>query len=154
LKCKIYMIHVKEVGNAKRMAEKISQTLNGRLIPLDRIPHREYLELLRRSWGLLLPSIAEGPLPYSVVESMLTGTIPVASRVGGVPEIVEGTPAEEYTFTPGNAEEPLDRVEKLISQHREAIVDAGMKLREHALRQFNEREIESMLLNLFESIIG
>jgi glycosyltransferase involved in cell wall biosynthesis len=154
LKCKIYVIHVKEVGNAKRMVEKISQTLNGKLIPLDRIPHKEYLELLRRTWGLLLPSIAEEPLPYAIVESMLTGTIPVASRVGGVPEIVEGTPAEEYMFTPGDTGELLDRVEKLISQPREAIVDTGIKLREHALRLFNEREIESKLLNLFRPIMS
>jgi hypothetical protein len=47
----------------------------------------------------------------------------------------------------------LDRVEKLISQPREAIVDAGIKLREHALRLFNEGEIESKLLNLFRSIM-
>jgi glycosyltransferase involved in cell wall biosynthesis len=154
LKCKIYMIHVKEVGNAKMVVERISQTLNGRLIPLDRIPHKEYLELLRRAWGLLFSSIAEEPLTYAVVESMLTGTMPVASRVGGVPEIVEGTPAEEYMFTPGDAGELLDRVEKLVSQPREAIVDAGMKLREHALRLFNEREIESKLLNLFRSIMS
>jgi hypothetical protein len=45
-------------------------------------------------------------------------------------------------------------VEKLLLQPRDAIVDAGMKLREHAIKLFNEREIESMLLNLFESIIG
>jgi glycosyltransferase involved in cell wall biosynthesis len=154
LKCRIYMIHVKEVGNAEGMVERISQTLNGRLIPLDRMPHKEYLGLLRRAWGLLLPSIAEEPLPYAVVESMLLGTIPVASRVGGVPEIVEGTPAEEYTFTPGDAGELLDRVEKLISQPRDAIVDAGMKLREHALRLLNEREIESKLLNLFRSVMS
>jgi glycosyltransferase involved in cell wall biosynthesis len=153
LKCRIYMIHVKEVGDAKRV-ERISQTLNGRLIPLERMPHKEYLGLLGRAWGLLLPYIAEETLSYAVVESMLTGTIPVASRVGGVPEIVEGTPAEEYMFTPGDAGELLDRVEKLVSQPREAIVDAGMKLREHALRLFNEREIESKLLNLFRSIMS
>jgi glycosyltransferase involved in cell wall biosynthesis len=153
LKCRIYMIHVKEVGNAKMMVERISQTLNGRLIPLDRMQHKEYLGLLRRAWGLLFSSISEEPLPYAIVESMLTGTIPVASRVGGVPEIVEGTPAEEYMFTPGDAGEFLDRVEKLVSQPREAIVDAEIKLREHALRLFNEGEIESKLLNLFRSIM-
>jgi glycosyltransferase involved in cell wall biosynthesis len=153
LKCRIYMIHVKEVGNAKRMMERISQTLNGRLIALDRMQHKEYLGLLRRARGLLFSSISEEPLPYAIVESMLTGTIPVASRVGGVPEIVEGTPAEEYMFTPGDAGELLDRVEKLVSQPREAIVDAGIKLREHALRLFNEGEIGSKLLNLFRSIM-
>jgi len=154
LKCKIYMIHVREMGNAKGVGERISQSLNGRLIPLERMPYKEYLGLLRRAWGLLFPSIAEEPLPYTVVESMLLGTIPVASRVGGVPEIVEGTPAEEYTFTPGDAGELLDRVEKLVSQPRDAIVDAGMKLREHALRLFNMEEITGVFVNLFESLVS
>jgi len=121
---------------------------------VGRVNHHELLNLHREAWALIFPSLWEEPLPYSVVESMLTGTIPVASKVGGVPEIVEGTPAEEYTFTPGDAGKLLDRVEKLVSQPREAIVDAGMKLREHALRLFNERKIESMLFDLFESIIG
>jgi glycosyltransferase involved in cell wall biosynthesis len=154
LKCRIHMIHVKGVGNAKRMVEKISQTLNGRLIPLDRMPHKEYLELLRRAWGLLLPSIAEEPLPYAVVESMLTGTIPVASRVGGVPEIVKETPAEEYTFTPGDAEEFLDRVEKLISQPRDAIMSIGMTLNEHGTKLFKREKIERKLLNILESLLN
>jgi glycosyltransferase involved in cell wall biosynthesis len=155
LKCKIYMIYVRELGGSKRlMVERISQSLGGRLIPLDRMPHKEYLGLLRRTWGLLLPSITEETLSYSVVESMLAGAIPIASRVGAIPEIVKGTPAEEYMFAPGDAGELLDKVEKLISQPREAIIDAAMKLREHALRLFNEGEIESKLLNLFRSIMS
>jgi hypothetical protein len=48
----------------------------------------------------------------------------------------------------------LDRVEKLVSQPREAIVDAGMKLREHALRLFNMEEITGMFVNLFESLVS
>jgi len=155
LKCKIYMIYVRELGGSKRlMVERISQSLGGRIVPLDRMPHKEYLGLLRRAWGLLLPSIAEETLSYSAVESMLTVTIPIASRVGAVPEIVKGTPAEEYMFTPEDAGELLDRVEKLVSQPREAIVDAGIKLREHAFRLFNEGEIESKILNLFRSIMS
>jgi hypothetical protein len=85
---------------------------------------------------------------------MLTVTIPIAPRVGTVPEIVKGTPAEEYMFTPGDVGELLDKVEKLVSQPREAIVDTGMKLRGHALRLFNEEEIENKLLNLFRSIMS
>jgi glycosyltransferase involved in cell wall biosynthesis len=58
LKCKIYMIHVRELGGSKRlMVERISQSLGGRLILLNRMSHKEYLGLLRKAWGLLLPSI-------------------------------------------------------------------------------------------------
>ncbi|HDJ83912.1 MAG TPA: glycosyltransferase, partial [Desulfurococcaceae archaeon] len=63
-----------------------------------RMEHTELLKLHREAWGLLFPSILEEPLPYTVIESMVARTLPIASKVGGVPEIVEGTKAEEYMF--------------------------------------------------------
>jgi glycosyltransferase involved in cell wall biosynthesis len=74
------------------------------------MPHEEYLKLHESAWGLLFPSLCEEPLPYAVVESMLMDTMPVAARVGGVPEIVEGSPAEEYLFTPENISEFVNKV--------------------------------------------
>ena len=41
-----------------------------------------------RAYALLSPSIWEEPLPYVVIKSMLMGTIPIAARTGGVPEVV------------------------------------------------------------------
>jgi glycosyltransferase involved in cell wall biosynthesis len=117
------------------------------------LPHIEYLKLHGRAWGLLFPSVCEEPLPYAAVESALPGTVPVASRVGGVPEIVEGTPAEEYLFAPGSAEELAERVEALASQPREHVLEVSAKLREHALKLFDTVEIESKLTTLFESLL-
>jgi glycosyltransferase involved in cell wall biosynthesis len=74
----------------------LSAALGGRLAVMDRMPRGEYLKLHGRAWGLLFPSVCEEPLPYAVVESALLGTVPVASRVSSVPEIVEGTSAEEH----------------------------------------------------------
>ena len=138
----------------KRLLEKLNQMLNFRLIFLGKLPYEEYQRLYKIAWGLLFPSMNEETSPYVVVESMLTGTIPIAARVGGVPEIVKGTPAEEYLFTPGNIDEFVDRIEALTSQSRDNITDAGMKLREHALKLFNKEEITNKLIGLFESVVG
>jgi glycosyltransferase involved in cell wall biosynthesis len=119
---------------------------------VGRIEHRELLSLHRGAWALVFPSILEEPLPYAVVESALLGTVPVASRVGGVPEVVEGTPAEEYLFAPGSAEELAERVEALASQPRERVLEVGAKLRERALKLFDVERIESELAGLFESL--
>jgi len=56
-----------------------------------RIARQKILELYSRAWILLFPSIYEEPLPYTVMEALLTETIPVSFPVGGVPELVEGT---------------------------------------------------------------
>ena len=39
------------------------------------------------------------------MEAMAMGTIPVASRIGGIPEIIKGTYAERMMFTLGDSEE-------------------------------------------------
>jgi glycosyltransferase involved in cell wall biosynthesis len=84
---------------------------------------------------------------------MLLGTIPIASRVGGVPEIIRGSPAEEHLFTPGDINEFIDKIEKLLSQSRNSIIDVGMKLREHILRLLNEERVESKFADLFKSLL-
>jgi glycosyltransferase involved in cell wall biosynthesis len=118
-------------------------------IVYENLPYEEVIELHTKAYGLLFPSIWEEPLPYVIIESMLLGTIPIASRVGGIPEIIKGSPAEEYLFTPGDINEFIDRIEKLLSQSKKDIIDAGIKLREHILRLFKVEEIESKIVKLF-----
>jgi glycosyltransferase involved in cell wall biosynthesis len=83
---------------------------------------------------------------------MLAGTIPIASKAGGVPEMVNGSSAVEYLFTPGDINEFMDRIEMLASQPRNHIVDIGMRLKEHAIRLVNKEKIGSKLTDLFESL--
>jgi len=137
----------------KQILEKLNQMLSVKLIFLDKLPYEEYQRLHEITWGLLFPSMYEEPLPYVVVESMLMSTIPIAARVGGIPEIVRGTPAEEYLFAPGNINEFVEKVEMLLSLSKDNLMNIGIRLREHALKLFNEEEIENKIVNLFESIL-
>jgi len=148
--CKVYVIRGREASSRENLQLKgLCRRLDDRLMVLGRLPYEEYLKLHENAWGLLLPSMGEEPLPYALVESMLIGTIPIAARVGGVPEIARDSPAEGYLFMPGNVNELADKVEALLSLSREDIVDAAMKLREHALELFNEERIEYKITALF-----
>jgi glycosyltransferase involved in cell wall biosynthesis len=113
------------------------------------LPYKEVINLYSEAYALLFPSIWEEPLPYVIVESMLTGTIPIAARVGGVPEITKGTPAEHYTFTPGDVDDMVDKIDTLLAQPKEHIIDIGLKLREHASKLFNIDQIRDKLLSAF-----
>ena len=153
-KCGSCSFYVVAGRGPEKPLKALTAMLGDRLVALDRMPRGEYLKLHERAWGLLFPSICEEPLPYAVAESTLLGTVPVASRVGGVPEIVENTPAEEYLFKPGSASELADRVEALVSQPRDRVLEIGAKLRERALKLFDAEETGSRLVDLFETLLS
>jgi glycosyltransferase involved in cell wall biosynthesis len=115
------------------------------------LPYWDVIKLHSRAYALLFPSIWEEPMPYVVLESMLMGTIPIAARTGGVPEVVAGSPAEDYLFTPGDVNEFMDKIEAVLTQSRNYLLDAGVKLREHVLKLFNTEYVENRIVSLFES---
>jgi glycosyltransferase involved in cell wall biosynthesis len=112
----------------------------------EELTYEEVVRLHEKAYALLFPSIWEEPLPYAVIESMLMGTISIVARIGGVPEIVEGSPAEKYLFRPENIDEFVDKIEKLLSQSRDNIMDVGSSLREVALKKFNSEVTERKLI--------
>jgi len=61
---------------------------------------------------LLFPSIVEEPPLSAVLESMRMGFLSIASRAGGMPEIVKETYVERMLFTPRNLIKLIDRWKK------------------------------------------
>jgi len=118
---------------------------------LGRIDHKDILALLCRAWCLLFPSLWEEPFGYAVMEAMLSGTIPIASRTGGTPELMEGTAAEDYLFEPGNLDQLVERIESVLSFPKEGIVNIGQKIREQTLRKLENEDSEKTLLRVFAS---
>ncbi|MGC9107626.1 MAG: glycosyltransferase family 4 protein [Infirmifilum sp.] len=138
------------VGKRRRLIEALRRLNTTKVEILGRIPYQEVLKLHREVWTLLFPSIYEEPLPYAVLESALLGTIPIASRTGGIPEILEGTPVEKYMFTPGDAGELAGKIEDISSLSPEELLDVGSRLRELTIKKFNVGKVEARLLKVFE----
>jgi glycosyltransferase involved in cell wall biosynthesis len=142
-------------GNFKRRHKELVKRLNnifaGRFKLLRHMPHKDILKLYSKSHATVIPSLCEEPLPYVVMEAMVMGTIPIASKIGGIPEIVKGTYAERLMFTPGCIEEMVDRMKTVIPLSREQLTDIGSKLRETTLKRFNNEVIKKQLLEIFNS---
>jgi glycosyltransferase involved in cell wall biosynthesis len=137
------------IGNQwRKFFDILNRRISNRYKVLGYIPRQSLLKLYSESYALLFPSICEEPLPYAVLESMLTGTIPIASRVGGVPEILQGTYAERMLFTPRSVEELVDRMEAILSLSCEQLTDIGASLRENTLRRFDLNVIKCQLLDV------
>ncbi|MEM2197191.1 MAG: glycosyltransferase family 4 protein [Sulfolobales archaeon] len=123
--------------------------LNLNVQVLGLVGYEKLAELHSQAWALLFPSIWEEPLPYAVLESLIHGTIPIASRVGGVVELAEDLIVRDYLFTPGNEVEFMDRIERIIAMDRQQIQELRVKLRQNALSRFNTEKITKSLMEVF-----
>jgi glycosyltransferase involved in cell wall biosynthesis len=138
-------------GNSSEMLlEKLNHEFYGAFVSLNQRRHKEILGLYSTSHALLFPSINEEPSPYTVLEAMLSGTIPIASDVGGIPEIVKGTFAERMLFEPKNVDELVDRIKSLVFMPKERIISIGFSLREAVLNRFDPEVSKHKLLRLFQ----
>jgi len=123
----------------KRLSEKY-RNLEIRVV--GRVEYEELLEIHKKAWALLFPSIWEEPLPYAIVESSILGTIPIASAIGGVPELLGGTIAQQYMVSPGNAEDLVKRVAEMCSLGVNDVMVLGYKLRGEVLQRLDPNRIE------------
>jgi len=148
--CRIYITYGRKasIRHSVLLRELVSK-LHDKLIILGRIPYEKLISLHEPAWATLFPSIYEEPLPYAIIESMLLGTVPVASKVGGTPEIIYGTPAEKFLFSAGNVDELIDKVEQLLSLSKEEILNIGTKLKDVVKRKLNREIIEEKLVKIF-----
>jgi glycosyltransferase involved in cell wall biosynthesis len=131
------------------LVKKLNDAFKGEIKLFRRLSHNDVLKLYSKSYAVLIPSICEEPFPYVVLETMLTGTLPVASRVGGIPEIIEGTDAERFMFAPGCSEEMADKIETALSLSQDQLINVGSKLRKVTLKRFSNEVTEKRLLEVF-----
>jgi glycosyltransferase involved in cell wall biosynthesis len=100
---------------------------------------------------LLLTSISEG-IPLSVIEGMAAGLPIVATRVGGVPEVVEDG-VTGLLAPAGDAEALAERVVALAGdpELRGRLGDAG---RRRALERFSEARMQEEYRRLYDEMLG
>jgi len=128
-----------------RIIDKLNKAFAHSFIVLGRIPYEDMLKLYSKSYAVLVPSVCEEPLPYVIVEAMATGTVPIASRIGGIPEIVEGTYAEKLLFKPWNYLELANKIEQVATLSKHELLDIGISLREAILKKLDHTKIEKSL---------
>jgi glycosyltransferase involved in cell wall biosynthesis len=123
-----------------------------RIDVVGRVEYHELIKLHEKAWALVFPSIWEEPLPYAVVEAMALGTIPVASRVGGVSEIIGDCPAKKFLFKPGDANDLIEKLEILALQSKERVLDLAVKCGDHVGEIFNKENIERKVVEAFKKL--
>lgn len=108
---------------------------------------REIAELMRRSAFLVLPSYQEN-LPCVVIEAHMAGLPVVASRVGGVVELI--TPENGIMVSPGDEDELAEAISWMLDNYN---IFNKKKIAERAKEVFSRRSILNKLTKIYTSLL-
>jgi glycosyltransferase involved in cell wall biosynthesis len=101
----------------------------GRIEFAGRVPRQAVPAMLASHPVIVLPSLWEEPCPLSLLEAMAAGCVPVASRIGGIPELIHDDGGEPcgVLVPPGDAPALEDAVLRLLSDSglRERLARSG-----------------------------
>ncbi len=116
---------------------------------LKRVPHEEMLRLYQQSLALLFPSITEEPLPYSIIESSIMGSIPLAFKIGGVEEILNDTLARRFLAEPIDVNNLIEKFEELIFMDAKERTEIIEDLRSKLISKFHTEKIKERIISVF-----
>jgi glycosyltransferase involved in cell wall biosynthesis len=109
-------------------------------------------EILKAYDVFVLPSIAEG-LPGALLEAMATGIPVIASRVGGVPEILN-SPDLGVMVSPSSVDELSMAMEQLSSMDEMKRNEVGKALRQRVLEGFTTEKMVSAMVGHYMEVMG
>jgi len=92
---------------------------------------RELEDIIRSCRATLLPSIWFENCPLSLLESFALGKPVIASRIGGIPELLQHG-WEGFLFEPGNSQDLSEKIEALW-RDGDLCVEMGRKARQRVL---------------------
>lgn len=97
----------------------------------------------------VLPSSVEG-FPLSILEAMALEVVPIASRVGGVPDVIDEA-EDGFVVTPGSVDEIADRLTNL-AVGPDLLVEMKRKARRKIEKNFSNRILGDNYRKFYRSI--
>ena len=133
------------------LVQDLLDTRSGVIWLSGMLARREVIQLLSHATAFVCPSLYE-PLGIVNLEAMACGTAVVASRVGGIPEVV----ADGETgllVPPGDPVALADAVNALVRDQALAAA-MGQRGRERAVAEFDWAGIARQTVRLYEELTG
>jgi glycosyltransferase involved in cell wall biosynthesis len=117
----------------------------------DPLPHPELAEHYRRADIFIAPSVWNEPFGMVIVEAMASGLPVIATRGGGIPEIVRDGETGLLTER-GNAAELAEAINYLL-KHDEVRRAMGRAGRKRAVEMFGWDKISEPLFEVYQEFM-
>jgi len=112
----------------------------------------EISDLMKKISVVVVPSLNPEPFPYALVEAMLYGKIVVASKVGGIPEIVDDACSGIGLVNPGCEKELAEALSTALTFDLEDAQALGGQNRELILRKFSNESAFKSFIHILEEL--
>lgn len=140
--------------NFNNLPDRLVRSLSRLGIMMYRKLDRSHLrKLYRQISTVIVPSICPEPLPYVISEALLNKRLVIASRVGGIPEQVEGCPGA-FLFNPGDYKQLAERIDVVKNLKNGTMAELGSRNKEILLKRFNNKRILRQFIILLEEVIS
>jgi glycosyltransferase involved in cell wall biosynthesis len=142
-------------GNYNKRSLKILKILNEKIVNIKimymgRIKHETLFKLYGNVWSLIFPSINEETFGYAIAEASALGVIPIASKVGGVAELLIDTVAQQFMISPGSVDDLVNKILKISFLGINEVKVLGFKQREKMVQKLDPSKIERKIIKIFE----
>ena len=143
-------IRFKAAGAIDRMKEFVADSPENFEFP-GHVKHEKISEFYKSSRIVVLPNICFEGFPMILPEAMLQGKPVIASRIGGIPEIVDDGKTG-LLFEPGNHEDLARKIKKLWD-NPELCRKMGQAGREKALKEYSPEKYYSRLMGVYDKAV-
>jgi glycosyltransferase involved in cell wall biosynthesis len=138
-------------GYLAPLLARLPSQVAGRVRHRAWVDHAEIPSLYRSSAMLVLPSVCEEPFGMPLVEAMASGLPVVATRVGGIPEVVE----DGVTGLLVPPEDPVALAEAIarLLDDREYAAALGAAGRRRAEERFSWESVTARMRGLYADLL-
>lgn len=138
-----------EQERLKRMADELK--ISPSITFIGKISPDEVQEHFAPAWVQAVPSVWPEPLPIAAMEGMMNGTVVVASRIGGLPEIIKDG-ITGFLVEPGDHLQLAEAILKAFN-NRELTVQIGEAAHDFALTHLTEDKSVDRFVTLYERVL-
>ncbi|RJX18276.1 MAG: glycosyltransferase family 1 protein [Desulforudis sp.] len=117
-------------GSLEQELQELARSLNTHGVEfLGHVEGQDLVKLTKRAKAVVVPSEWYENYPYSCLEAMASGKPIIASRIGGIPELVEDE-ITGFLFEPFNVKQLAEKIKLVGELSPEQIKEIGQRARE------------------------